>query len=69
MTDRIKGFTVILDRDYRDDDFEYIKNAVQMIKGVKLIEPYVSDGGDYIIETKAKSEIRDKIYDFIKHNL
>jgi hypothetical protein len=41
MTDRIKGFTVALDRDYRDDDVEVIANAIRMIKGVVAVEPSI----------------------------
>ena len=65
MTDRIKGFTVILDKDYRDDDFEFIKSAVEMIKGVKSVEPYISNGSEYITEMRIQSEIRE----FIRKNL
>lgn len=34
MTDRVKGLTVIFEQDIRDDDCEYITNAIRMIRGV-----------------------------------
>ena len=39
MTDRFKGLTVVLDRDIREDDAEYIIKTISMIKGVQ--PPYI----------------------------
>lgn len=64
MTDRFNGFTVILDRDIRDDDFKYIRNAVMMIKGVQQVLPNLSDS---LAEEKAKHEIKMKLYDVINN--
>lgn len=38
MTDRIFSLTVILDREYRDDDVEAIADAVRMVRGVASVE-------------------------------
>lgn len=38
MTDRIATLTVILDREYRDDDVQHIVDAIQMTKGVLKVE-------------------------------
>ena len=43
MTDRIKGFTVVLAQDVREDDFEAIENVVRMIKGVQSVHRHVAD--------------------------
>jgi hypothetical protein len=34
MTDRFCGLTVVLDRDYRDDDAKALINAIRQLKGV-----------------------------------
>ncbi len=38
MTDRIKGYLVTLEGDFRDDDAEHIQSAIQMIKGVYKVK-------------------------------
>jgi hypothetical protein len=61
MTDRVKGLTVIFEQNIREDDCEYITNAIRMIKGVHSISNHISDCGDYIIEQRTKDKIKDKI--------
>lgn len=62
MTDRIKGFTVALDKDIRIDDVEFIMNAIKMIKGVNNVEPLVVDSSDFIARSRYKREVQDKIF-------
>jgi hypothetical protein len=69
MTDRIKGFTVTLDKDYREDDVEVILNAVKMIRGVAHVEPSLSTAGDHMNRERIRLELREKFYDFMKENL
>jgi len=69
MTDRIKGFTIVLDKNYRDDDVETIKNAIEMIRGVSSVEPVVANMDDFIVEQRVKSELRAKFYEFLKKEL
>jgi len=38
MTARVKGFRVTLEQDFREDDVEVIKSAIEMIKGVAHVE-------------------------------
>lgn len=66
MTDRVKGFTVTLDKDMRDDDFEAIKTAVEMIKGVLHVEPYLVTSGDHVNRKLIQHEIYMKIYNAIQ---
>lgn len=66
MTDRLRGFTVLLDRDIRVDDFEDIKRALYMIKYVKQVDEVINDGSEYIAEMKITQELREKMYEFIK---
>ena len=62
MTDRIKGFTVVLAQDVREDDFEAIENVVRMIKGVQSVHRHVADSGDYIIAMRIRSQIAKEVY-------
>ena len=57
MTDRIRVLTVVLDKDYRDDDCEHVINAIKMIKGVRSVEPEVVDMQDHV----ARMEASDKL--------
>jgi hypothetical protein len=62
MTDRIKGFTVTLDRDIRDDDFQRILEAVEMIKGVAHVEPSITTSEDHMNRQRIKSELLTKMF-------
>ena len=61
MTDRIKGLTVALDRDYRDDDVQAVVDAIMMIKGVKGVTTSVVEMEDYTARVRVLSRIQDKI--------
>lgn len=66
MTDRIKGFTVALTHDIRDDDCERIVDAIKMIKGVAGVAVHVADPSDYMARKQVKSELQDKIFEWFK---
>jgi len=66
MTDRIKGLTVSLTHDIRDDDCESIINAIKMIKGVAAVELHVSNSNDWMARQHVKEEMRDKIFQLYK---
>lgn len=68
MTDRVKGFTVVLKEDVRVDDVEATMNAIAMIKGVCEIYPHIVDAEDEMNRMRIKSELRKKFYDFIDKN-
>jgi hypothetical protein len=62
VTDRFKGVTVTFDRDIRDDDAEYIINAIRMIKGIIDVTPSVTNFDDYMNRARIRHEIEDKIW-------
>lgn len=68
MSDRIKGFTVELACDLKDEDFQQIKDAVEMIKGVQSITESVVTSDDYINRSRIKNELMGKIYDLLKED-
>lgn len=57
MTDRHSGYIVTLAEDIREDDAEYILNALRMVKGVASVKPLV--GG---WEVHVASERRDELW-------
>jgi hypothetical protein len=65
MTDRFKGFIVVLDRDVRDDDAEAIITALKMVKGVKAVTPVETASDDYIVAQRVRSEIEDSLWEWI----
>ena len=65
MTDRIKGFTVILENDYRDDDSSEIMIALQNIRGVAKVVPSVSTPDDLMNRERIKSQLIKKLYEVL----
>ena len=68
MTDRIKGFTVTLERDMREDDVEQLMAAMRYMKGVAHVEPSISSVDDHINQQRIKREMKSKFYKFIDEN-
>jgi hypothetical protein len=67
MTDRIKGFIVTLDKDYREDDVQVVKNAIEMIKGVLDVSEVKTDIDDHMNRQKIAMEFRSKMYDALNN--
>lgn len=61
MTDRIFGFHVLLDKDYRIDDAQFIIDAVMMIKGVKSTAVHISTPELWASIERAKADMLEKI--------
>jgi hypothetical protein len=66
MTDRFNTLTVVLEHEIREDDAEYILNAIRMIKGVISVESNVSNITDHMALETARHELRKKFYDLLK---
>ncbi len=61
MTDRVKGFTVALDKDIRIDDVQRIKEAIEMITGVSAVTEEIVDTDDWLARMQVKSQIKGKL--------
>jgi len=66
MTDRIRHLTVVLDRDYRDDDLQEIISAIKHIRPVASVKAHVVEGGDIIAREVARSEMELRLYEAIR---
>jgi len=61
MSNRIKGFTVALQHDMKDEDVEQIVNAISMIKGVIDVAPVETTSADHISRAQIRWELRSKL--------
>lgn len=62
MTQRIKGFVVTLDADYRDDDIEKLAEAVRCLRGVVSVTMTARDPGDEMNRRRIENELREKLF-------
>lgn len=62
MTDRIKGLTVVLERDIRDDDCEPLIDAIKMLRGVLRVVPLVDNANDFINRERIRRELQEKLF-------
>jgi len=65
VTDRVHSLTVVLDRDFRDDDVEVIVSAIHLIRGVLRVDTHVSEIGDHMAESRAIEHWRRKLVDLL----
>lgn len=62
MTDRVAGFTVTLDADYREDDIEPLRQAIKAFRGVVSVERLVSDPALHIASQRERNRLREKLW-------
>lgn len=65
MTDRLYSLTVVLDKEYRDDDAEAILDAIRMIKGVAEVSGNVAEPAFYAAHAQARLELRKQLIDVL----
>ena len=65
MSDRINIITVVLEKEKRDDDCEYIINAIKMIKGVLSVKSNVADPIECMAQERARRELGGKLWEVI----
>ncbi len=66
MTDRVCGLTVCLGKDVRIDDVQELIKAIEMMKGVAVVNPLISDHTQWIADERAKREYREKLWEVLK---
>jgi len=66
MTDRINSLTVILEKDFREDDVEDIINAIYMVKGVLSVQKQIANVTDMIAAQRVRAELQAKIWEVLK---
>ena len=66
MTNRLKGFTITLEQDFREDDMERLKNALEMHKGVLHVEPVLVTSEDHINRTKIRMDLIQEMLEILR---
>ena len=66
MKNMVKGFTVILNDELTKEKAEHIKKAIELIKGVQIVNFEITDDKEYIYRQKANFEVRNKLWNFIQ---
>jgi len=61
MTDRLKGVTVLFEKDIREDDAEPIINAIRCIRGVAAVNPTLKTAEDWHMFMRLRGELGHKI--------
>lgn len=65
MTDRYYALTVVLEKDIRDDDAQPLIDAIKQMRGVLDVAGEVSDLGNYVAESRVKSELGKKMWEVL----
>jgi hypothetical protein len=65
MTSRFNSFTVVLEKDVREDDAQTLVNAISMLKGVLAVRANVSESSvsDFVAETRVKMELKTRLFE------
>ena len=66
MTARVKGFIITLEQDFREDDMDNLKSALEMYKYVAHVEPVLVTAEDHLNRMKIKMELTKKIFNVLK---
>lgn len=66
MTDNYKGCTVVFDKDVREDDAEFILNAIRMIKGVLSVSFSLSAPEDWMIQERVRHGLKKRLRDLLE---
>jgi len=66
MTNRVKGFTITLEEDFREDDIEKLKLVIEMHKGVLHVEPSIVSHRDHMNRLRIKTELTEKLFNILK---
>lgn len=61
MSERIKGFTVILEQDWKDEDANELAKAISQLKGVLSVRNVVSTIADHIAVIRERTRILSEV--------
>jgi hypothetical protein len=67
MSTRLKGLTIALEGDIREDDAENIILAIKQIRGILDVTPIEADSNDWINRSRIKSELQKKLWDIVSN--
>ena len=67
MTDRLKGCTVVFDRDIRVDDAEHLLDAIRMLRGVIDVTPEIKVLSDFHAQIRAHIDIQRRLFKVLEN--
>lgn len=67
MTNRVKGITIVLEKDIREDDVESLLQAIRHFRGVLSAEPVIATTDSYFAYARIVDEMRGKLYEMAKN--
>lgn len=62
MSDIVRGFTVVFEKDVSEEEFDRIEAAVRMIRGVLDVERSISTSTEWMSYRQASYEIESAVY-------
>lgn len=65
MTTRHAGYLVVLDEDIREDDAQYVINALRMVKGVRAVTPVEASHDQVVARIRRDSQWADALRELI----
>ncbi len=68
MTDRIKGLTVTLAHNMREDDAKSIVDAIKMLRGVVAVDQHIANVDHHFAKRQAQYEMQIRINDLLTSN-
>lgn len=68
MTDRVNALLVVLDKDIREDDVEFLINALRCLRNVCDVKRNVADYNSAIAYSRVKSELHIKLFNVLTEN-
>lgn len=61
MTDRVHSITVVLDRNYREDDLEPLLTALRQMRGIIDVELNVADIASSVATSRARISVIEEL--------
>jgi hypothetical protein len=65
VTDRLKGFVVVLDQDLREDDAEATLTAIRQLRHVIAVEPVKAGTDDAFAEERVRYELGRRLLEVV----
>ena len=65
MSDRHHAYTVVLQKELKDEDSINVIEAIRMIKGVADVVPQVADHQFYVGREQARRELLEKVFNML----
>ena len=66
MTDRFSAVVVYFDQPYRSDDVDSTIEVIKHLKGVRKVEPHISNYAEMMAIDEAKRQILNQILEMLK---